>query len=175
MHFAKFRWLNSFSRQLMAAYAGGVVLIAGLILAGLFTLFLFQGRLFSQISISEYAETIGEQLQFDSTGEPVSVELPQMSWLFDSLGREVTYRVLSNAGTVVLSSEAGAGPLTGTGEKLVLEQSNFDFERQGIAMHGPRSVWTTKDTRGTCSSHRAHGSRTCFATTLATHCSHAAF
>ena len=43
MHFAKLRWLNSLSRQLMAASAGGVLFVAGLLLAGLLTLFLFKG------------------------------------------------------------------------------------------------------------------------------------
>ena len=33
MHFAKLRWLNSFSRQLMAASAGGVLFLAGLLVA----------------------------------------------------------------------------------------------------------------------------------------------
>jgi signal transduction histidine kinase len=120
----------------MAASAGSVLFLAGLIVAGLFALFLFQGRRFSEIGASEYAETIGEQLQFDASGKPVAVNLAEMSWLYDSLGKEVTFRVLNDAGAVVLSSEAGAPPLTGAGEELVLDQHNFRLERTGIPMDG---------------------------------------
>jgi signal transduction histidine kinase len=136
MHFVKLRWLNSFSRQLMAASTGGMLFLAGLIVAGLFALFLFQGSRFSEIGASEYAETIGEQLQFNAAGQPVAVDLSEMSWLYDSLGKEVTFRVLNDAGAVVLSSEAGAPPLTGAGEELVLDQHNFLLKRKGIPMDG---------------------------------------
>lgn len=136
MPFVRFRWLNSFSRQLMAASAGGVLFLAGLLAAGLFALVLFQGHLFSEIGASEYAETLGEELRFDPAGQPVAVELSEMSWFWDSLGKEVTYRVLDEAGVVVLSSEAGAPPLTGDGEPLRLKDHNFVFRRDGIPMHG---------------------------------------
>lgn len=136
MPFVRLRWLNSFSRQLMAASAGGVLFLAGLLMAGLFALLLFQGHLFSEIGASEYAESIGEQLRFDPAGRPVAVELSEMAWLYDSLSKEVTYRVLDEAGAVVLSSEAGAPPLTGDGEPLRLENHNFVFRRDGIPMHG---------------------------------------
>jgi signal transduction histidine kinase len=136
MHFVKIRWLNSFSRQLMAASTGGMLFIAGLMAAGLFALLLFQGSRFSEIGVSEYAEGIGEELQFAATGEPVAVNRPEMAWLFDSLGDEATFRVLNDAGAVVLSSEVGAPPLTGTSETLVLDQHNFTFRRNGIPMDG---------------------------------------
>jgi signal transduction histidine kinase len=136
MHFVKIRWLNSFSRQLMAASTGGMLFIAGLMAAGLFALLLFQGDRFSEIGVSEYAERIGEKLRFDATGEPIAVNLPEMTWLFDSLGDEATFRVLNDAGAVVLSSEAGTPPLTGMREPLVLDQHNFSFRRNGTPMHG---------------------------------------
>jgi len=140
MRFTKLRWLNSFSRQLMIAYAGGVLFGVGLLVAGFFAILLFRSNLFAEIGVSEYAETIGEELQFDSAGQPVAVGFAPMAWLFDSLGKEVTYRVLSDAGAVVLSSEPGASPLTNPREKLVLDQHNFEFERNGIAMHGATEI-----------------------------------
>ncbi len=76
MHFARLHWLNSFRRQLMAASAGGVLFVAGLIIAALFAILLFQGSLFSKIGVSEYAETIGEELQFDAAGQPDRREPP---------------------------------------------------------------------------------------------------
>jgi signal transduction histidine kinase len=136
MHFARHRWLNSFSRQLMAASAGGVLFLAGLFVAGLFAVLLFEGTLFSEIGVSEYAESIGEALELDTAGRPVAVQLDEMPWLYDSLGKEVTFRVLDDAGEVVLSAEAGASPLTGTGEGLLLDDHNFAFTRDGIPMHG---------------------------------------
>ena len=90
MHFANLRWLNSFSRQLMAASAGGVLFMLGLLAAGLFTLYLFKGSRFEEVSASEYAESIGEAMQFDAAGRPVSVALPEMAWLCDSLKNDGT-------------------------------------------------------------------------------------
>jgi signal transduction histidine kinase len=136
MRFAKPRWLNSFSRQLLAASAGGVLFGAGLLIASLVGMRFFQGNLVEEIGVSEYAESIGEQLQFDSAGHPVSVGSTQMSWLFDSLGKEATFRVLNESGDVVLSSEQGASALTGDGEKPLLETRNFVFTRDGLTMHG---------------------------------------
>jgi signal transduction histidine kinase len=136
MHFAKIRWLNSFSRQLMAASAGGVLFMAGLLMAGLFTLFLFKGSLFEEIGVSEYAESIGEAVEFDSLGNPAVVRLPEMAWLFESLSEEVTYRVLDENGVVRLSSEPGAPPLNGTGKHLELDDQNFVYEKAGVRMNG---------------------------------------
>ncbi len=136
MHFAKLRWLNSFSRQLMAASAGGVLFMIGLLVAGLFTLYLFKGSRFEDVSVSEYAESIGEAMEFDAAGRPVSVALPEMAWLFDSLKSEVTYRVLDDTGAVRLSSEPGAPSLTGSSLRHELGDLNFVFERNGIPMHG---------------------------------------
>lgn len=136
MHFVRRRWLNSFSRQLMAASAGGVLFLLGLMIAGLFALLLFRGTTFSEIGVSEYAETISENLRFDDAGQPAGVDLSEMSWLYDNLGNEVTFRVLDDAGAVILSSETGSPPLTATGEPLVLADHNFVFERNGISMYG---------------------------------------
>jgi signal transduction histidine kinase len=135
MHFVKLRWLNSFSRQLMAASAGGILFLAGLAVAGLVALFIFQGNMFSEIGTSEYAESIGEQIRFDAEGRPAGVDLEPMPWLYDSLAREVTYRVLDENGNVLLSSEPGQGPLAVPGEKVDLSDRNFVFDRAGIPMH----------------------------------------
>lgn len=136
MRFVKNRWLDSFSRQLLVASAGGVVFGIGLLIAALFAMRFFQGSLFAEIGVSEYAESIAERLVYDGEGRPVSVGNSQMAWLHESLGREATFRVLDDQGTVVLSSEEGAAPLTGTGERLVLGFHNFVLEKDGLTMHG---------------------------------------
>jgi signal transduction histidine kinase len=136
MHFVRLRWLNSLSRQLMIASAGGMLFLAGLFVAGLFVLLLLEGDLYSEIGVSEYAESIGEHLRFDAAGRPVAVDLPEAAWLFDSLGKEVTFRVLNDAGEVVLSSDAGALPFRDGSGNLVLDDFNFDMTRDGIILHG---------------------------------------
>jgi len=136
MHFVRTRWLNSFSRQLLVASAGGVLFGAGLLVVTLFSMRLFQEDMFEEIGVSEYAESIGEELQFDAAGQPVSAGPPMMSWLYDSLGKEATYRVLSDDGTVILSSEKGAPALVGDGETLVLDFHNFILKKNGLTMHG---------------------------------------
>jgi hypothetical protein len=80
MRFVRRRWLSSFSRQLMVASAGVVLLCVGLLGAGVFAIVLSQG-MFSEIGVSEYAETIGEELQFDAAGDAIAVGLPEMPWL----------------------------------------------------------------------------------------------
>lgn len=136
MHFVRLRWLNSLSRQLMVASAAGMLFLAGLLVAGLFALLLVEGDLYSEIGVSEYAESIGEHLQFDAAGRPVAVDLPEAAWLYDSFGKEVTFRVLNDAGDVVLSSDVGAPPLTDADGRLLLDDFNFDLTRDGITMHG---------------------------------------
>jgi two-component system sensor histidine kinase QseC len=136
MHFVRLRWLNSFSRQIMAACTGGVLFGLGLLIAGLFAIVLFQGHILAEAGVSEYAESVGEDLQFDAAGRPVAVGHSQMEWLYNSLGKEVAFRVLDEAGTVVLSSDDGAPALKGRGEPLILEDHTFSLERDGVPMHG---------------------------------------
>ncbi len=137
MHFVKLRWLNSFSRQLMAASAGGVSVprrAAG-------------GRARSRFSSSKEScfpksaspntpKASASSCNSTPQGRPVAVDLEQMPWLYESLGKEVTFRVLDEAGAVLLSSEPGAPPLTAPGEPLVLGDHNFLFVRGGIGMNG---------------------------------------
>lgn len=133
---APVRWLNSFSRQLLVATTGGVLFGAGLLVVALFTMRMFQEDWFARIGVSEYAESMGEQLQFDANGQPIAVGSPKMAWLFEGLGQEATYRVLNDEGVVLLSSEAGAPPLIGDGKKLALAQGNFAFRSGELTMHG---------------------------------------
>lgn len=136
MRSAPRRWLNSFSRQLLVATTGGVLFGAGLLVVSLLTMRMFQEDWFARIGVSEYAESMGEQLQFDASGQPISVGATKMAWLFEGLGQEATYRVLDDKGVVALSSEAGAAPMIGDGQLLKLAQGNFDFRRGELTMHG---------------------------------------
>jgi signal transduction histidine kinase len=136
MPFVHLRWLNSFSRQLLVATTGGVLFGAGLLVVTLLAMRMFQEDWFARIGVAEYAESMGEQLQFGANGLPVAVGSPRMAWLFEGLGQEATYRVLNEEGVVVLSSEAGAAPLIGDGQKLVLAQGNFVLKSGELTMHG---------------------------------------
>lgn len=136
MRFVSPRWLNSLSRQLLVASGGGVLFGAAMLVAAFFAVHSFEGSLFAEIAVSEYAEHLGEQLQFDAAGQPVSVGDEQMSWLYDSLGKEATFRVLDDHGSVVLSSEQAGSALCGDGEQLVLDKHNFMLTKDGIMMQG---------------------------------------
>lgn len=136
MRFAKPRWPNSLNRQLLVASAGGVLFGVGMLAVAIIAMRFFQASLFAQIGVSEYAQHLGEQLQFDANGQPVSVGNEQMSWLYDSLGTEATFRVLNDQGAVVLSSEQASSPLRGDGEPLQLHNHNFELTKGGIRMHG---------------------------------------
>jgi len=136
MPFAKPRWPNSLNRQLLVASAGGVLFGVGMLAVAIIAMRFFEGNLFAAIGVSEYAQHLGQHLQFDATGQPISVGNEQMSWLYESLGKEATFRVLDDQGHVVLSSEHTSAPLTGDGEQLQLDDHNFELTKDGIRMHG---------------------------------------
>jgi two-component system, OmpR family, sensor histidine kinase QseC len=141
MPFVKNRWLNSFRRQLLVASIGGILFGTGLVVVGLFAMRFFQEDMFAEIGIAEYAESMGEQLQFDATGQPVAVGAANMAWLYNGLGKEATYRVLNDHGEVMLSSEPGAPPLMDAGEILRVPYHDF-VQADGLIMHA-----TTEEVR----------------------------
>ncbi|MET0281398.1 MAG: ATP-binding protein [Steroidobacteraceae bacterium] len=135
MRFERLRWLNSFSRQLLVATTGSAIFGVGLLVVALFTMRLFQEEWLSRVGVSEYTESIGEELRFDDQRRLIAVDSPQMAWLFEHLGQEATYRVLDDQGVVILSSEPGAGPLIGDGRALKLKPDNFILRSGDLTMH----------------------------------------
>jgi len=142
MRFAKtMKRLNSLGTKLMLAYLAGMVLSIALLVA--VAVAVLQGTLLARLDLADAAQEMAGRVVFDSAGRPVDLQLDDedhdvgnLAWVFDSLGRETAYRVLDGAGKVALLSPAGAQFWPQGGGVDRLEPGAFEFEREGVVMHG---------------------------------------
>lgn len=137
MHFAKMVSLNSLSIKVLLAYVGGAVLSVLLIVLGAVLIATSQGDILSQVDVSDTAREMAAELQFDSGGQPIGFDIDDefdRQWIFESLKKEAGYRVMDNAGTVVLSSAAGEGFWPAGSATRRLQPGSFEFETDGVVM-----------------------------------------
>ncbi len=139
MRFAKMIRLNSLGTKLMLAYLAGMALSVALLVAA--AVAVLQGTFLARLDLADAAEEMAGRILFDSGGRPVDLQVEDddggsLAWVFDSLGRETAYRVLDGAGNVALLSPAGAQFWPRGGGVDRLEPGSFDFEREGVVMHG---------------------------------------
>lgn len=141
MRFAKMIRLNSLGTKLMLAYLAGMVLSIALLVA--VAVAVLQGTFLARMDLADAAEEMAGRILFDSTGQPVDLQVDDedhdvgnLAWVFDSLGRETAYRVLDHTGKVALLSPAGAQFWPQGGAVDRLEPGSFDFESEGVVMHG---------------------------------------
>lgn len=141
MRFAKMIRLNSLGTKLMLAYLAGMVLSIALLVA--VAAVVLQGTFLARLDLADAAEEMAGRVLFDGAGRPVDLQVDDedhdvgnLAWVFDSLGRETAYRVLDSAGKVALLSPAGAQFWPQGGDLDRLAPGAFDFEREGVVMHG---------------------------------------
>ena len=138
MRFAKPTWLNSLGVKVLLAYVAGMVLSVALLLAAVFYLITTKSEILPSMDVAERAEEMAEALLFDSAGRPVGILDSEDShpWTYDSLRREISYRVLDAAGDVALASATGPGtawPSTPATRRLASGPFTFDFA--GVPMY----------------------------------------
>ena len=138
MRFAKPTWLNSLGVKVLLAYVAGMVLSIALLLAAVFYLISTKSEILPSMDVAERAEEMAEALLFDSAGRPVGFMESEDShpWTYDSLRREIAYRVLDAAGDVALASATGPGtawPSTPATRRLTSGPFTFDFA--GVHRH----------------------------------------
>ncbi|WP_246129738.1 sensor histidine kinase [Verticiella sediminum] len=117
----------------MLAYVAGALLSVGL-LVGLAAI--AQERL-PGMAMSDRTLSLARKLEFDGTGRPVGFnnDSEHPLWIYDSLWQETAYRVLDEAGNVVLLSP-GAKNWPQHGDVAKLEKWRFDIENNGVVQEG---------------------------------------
>lgn len=132
MRCAKTMRLNSIRLKVVMAFLAGTLLSVVLIV--LVVALAVRSNVLARMDLSDMAQDLAAKVYFDRDGKP-HIETdghPAIRWAFDSLGREIAYRVVDRAGNVALQSDAGArfwpdGLLPrGAGAE------RFDFERDGV-------------------------------------------
>ncbi len=130
---------NSLGVKLLLAYLAGMVLSIGLLVCA--AVGVLKGSVLARMDLADAAGDMAQRIEFDHTEQPVGIKIDDdddgdFAWVFDSLGREAAYRVLDDAGRVVLLSPPGEGfwPAAQVLERLA--PSSYDFEREGVTMHG---------------------------------------
>lgn len=132
MRCAKTMRLNSIRLKVVMAFLAGTLLSVVLIV--LIVALAVRSNVLARMDLSDMAQDLAGKVYFDRDGKPhIETEgHPALTWAFDSLGREVGYRVIDGDGNVADQSEAGSrfwppGLLPrGTGPE------RFDFERDGV-------------------------------------------
>jgi signal transduction histidine kinase len=128
--------LNSIRLKVVMAFIAGTLLsIVSIVLIVALAL---QTDVLARMDMSDMAQEMATKVIFDRDGLPrgLDPEHHAMKWAFSSLGREVSYRVLDDAGKVIMLSEGGhrfwpdgllpRGPV----------RERFDFEHAGVEFFG---------------------------------------
>ncbi|WP_306392834.1 sensor histidine kinase [Telluria beijingensis] len=132
--------LNSIRLKVVMAFIAGALL--SIMLVVLVAFLALRTSVLARVDLSDMAGDLATKVHFDRDGRPQlgDEDHHALRWAFDSLGREVAYRLVDDAGRVVLWSEAGHGfwpddvlPRT-TDRKSVRER--FEFERGGVQFFG---------------------------------------
>ncbi|WGI26206.1 ATP-binding protein [Halomonas alkaliantarctica] len=128
MRFVKRMTLNSLRLKVLLAYVAGMVLsITLLVIAAAAML---QSDLLARMDLADAAEGMVDNIQFDSSGQPVGFDasMKDRAWLFEGPQRETAYRILDDAGNVTVVSSAEETFWPAKGEVQRLARGNFTFE-----------------------------------------------
>jgi two-component system, OmpR family, sensor histidine kinase QseC len=128
MRFARPRWIDSLAFRVILAHLLGSVLSLGLVAAVLMSV--LGQTLMAERGVA--MDDLVKALRFDGSGRPVDVaHSEQSAWIYQSMGTEVTYRVLDAAGAVVLAPGADRRPLTAS-----TAEGMFGTTLNGVALRG---------------------------------------
>ncbi|MGM3388729.1 HAMP domain-containing histidine kinase [Stutzerimonas stutzeri] len=138
MHFVSKMRLNSLAVKVMLAYIACATLTTALLVLAAFSLTTAQRGLISGAEVADTAKGMVDDLLFDSSGRPVGLDVTDfdVEWIFESLKHETAYRVLDDAGNVVLSSPGSdvIWPSSAAAGQPV--PGSFEFQQRGVTMHG---------------------------------------
>lgn len=134
MYFRRKSPLNSISFKVLLAFIIGVVLSITLILLVVSVSLFSRSNIFSASDISDYTKILSNELVFNEQGIPVAIRSDNedhMPWLFESLKKELAYRVYNESGNAVLYS--AAGPKFWPNKE---NNESFEFEYNGVLFDG---------------------------------------
>jgi len=128
--------LNSIRLKVVMAFVAGTLL--SIMLVVLVAFLALRTSVLARTDLSGMAGDLATKVHFGSDGRPRlgNEDHHALRWAFDSLGREVAYRLVDDAGRVVLLSEAGHGFWPDGLLPRGAVRERFEFERGGVAFVG---------------------------------------
>ncbi|MBU2391583.1 MAG: HAMP domain-containing histidine kinase [Alphaproteobacteria bacterium] len=138
MRFVSKMRLNSLAVKVMLAYIACATLTTALLVLAVFSLTTAQRGLISDAEVADTTKGMVDDLLFDSSGKPVGLDVTDfdVEWIFESLKRETAYRVLDEAGSVVLSSPGSEVIWPDSAAAGQPVPGSFEFQQRGVTMHG---------------------------------------
>ncbi|MFT4174271.1 MAG: ATP-binding protein [Rhodocyclaceae bacterium] len=150
MRFVKTIRLNSLGLKILLAYALGTVLSIALLVGAAFVLLQSNARLndgmdmadqrdpLAQADLAHLAKDMAGKIRFDKDGRPAGFQSDEdnLQWVYDSLRRETAYRILDEAGSIMLISNAGTQFWPREAGAVRLARGHFEFQRDGVAFYG---------------------------------------
>lgn len=138
MRFVSKMRLNSLAAKVMLAYIACATLTTALLVLAVFSLTTAQRGLISDAEVADTTKGMVDDLLFDSSGKPVGLDVTDfdVEWIFESLKRETAYRVLDEAGNVVLSSPGSEVIWPDSAAAGQPVPGSFEFQQRGVTMHG---------------------------------------
>ena len=136
MHSVKTIRLSSLGLKVLAAYVVGALLSIALAVAA--AVWTVEHDVLADLELRERAVMLAGKVRFDANGKPAELDVSEadLDWLYDSLSHEAAYRVLDEAGNVMLVSKAGEAFWPTAGASPRLERDAFVFEKNGVTLHG---------------------------------------
>ena len=128
--------LNSIRLKVVLAFVAGMLLSVTLIVAAV--CLARETNVLAQMDLSNITRDLARKVEFagDGAARLGNEDYHALKWVFDSLGRELAYRLVDDAGKVVLLSEAGS-PFWPDGlMPQAPDHARFDFERAGVVFFG---------------------------------------
>ncbi|MDY0978215.1 ATP-binding protein [Massilia sp. CFBP9012] len=128
--------LNSIRLKIVMAFVAGTLLSVMLVV--LVAAFVLQTNVLARTDLADMAQDLSAKVYVERDGRlRLGTDAHHaIKWAFDSLGREVAYRVVDRTGNVALLSEAGprfwpAGVLPASAGR-----TRFEFTRDGVTFFG---------------------------------------
>ena len=136
MHCAKKMRLNSIRLKIVMAFVAGTLL--SIMLVVLVAVLALRTNVLARVDLSDMAGDLATKVHFDRDGKAQlgDEDHHALRWAFDSLGREVAYRLVDDAGQVVLLSEAGPAYWPDGLLPRAAGRARFEFERDGVSFLG---------------------------------------
>lgn len=130
MHFVRKMKLNSLRLKVLLAYLAGMVLSITLLV--IVAVVVLQSDLLARMDLADAAGELAEHVIFDEADKPIGfdTDLDNRTWLFESSQSETAYRILDDAGNMILLSNAEETfwPLPDDSHRLA--RGNFTFEHK---------------------------------------------
>ncbi|WP_130470824.1 ATP-binding protein [Candidatus Magnetaquicoccus inordinatus] len=136
MRYVKMNWINSLGLKVLLAYIAGVSLSITLVV--IFAVVALQSDLLARIDVANLAEDMANKIRFDNNGNPIGFDARRdnFTWVYETLQQETAYRILDDAGNMIIRSNIDKSFWPTQGDLLRLAPGRFSFEHNELTMYG---------------------------------------